>query len=147
MNKRYFNWDDIEFCVRDLAEKVELEWGVPQMLIGISRGGLVPATMLSNLWNIPLQTWNLSLRDHQVGVSIVPEMRPNSKTLIVDDINDSGATIQTVRACKELTGIDYRIGVLYDNEASAAQSDFSSQKINKEVNPEWLVFPWEMSRD
>ena len=39
---------------------------VPDVIIGLSRGGLQPAVMLSNYFDVPMIPVSLALRDHQV---------------------------------------------------------------------------------
>jgi hypoxanthine phosphoribosyltransferase len=77
--------------------------------------------------------------------------------LIVDDINDSGATLNWIKndwpsGClpsdnkwNEVWGASVRIAVLYDNEASesAMPISYSAVDINKTNDPCWVVFPWE----
>ena len=86
------------------------------------------------------------------------------KILIVDDINDSGATINWIkqdwertikRAVGDTTDIGYvwdtiwndttKFVVLFDNTASEAEIDvdYSAEEINKVDDPSWIVFPWE----
>jgi hypoxanthine phosphoribosyltransferase len=77
--------------------------------------------------------------------------------LIVDDINDSGATLNWIRedwqsSCfpkdrrwKEIWGNNVRVACLYDNESSKSKLDvtYSAVTINKSSDPSWIVFPWE----
>jgi len=80
----------------------------------------------------------------------------------VDDINDSGATINWIKQdwesscspgdreeCEDvwntIWGNTVRFAVLYDNLASESELDtnYSAQEINKIEDPSWIVFPWE----
>ena len=82
--------------------------------------------------------------------------------LVVDDINDSGATINWIKQDWENTinkkiddNVLYvwntiwndttRFAVLYDNTASAAdlKVNYAAEEINKVDDPSWIVFPWE----
>jgi uncharacterized protein len=77
--------------------------------------------------------------------------------LIVDDINDSGATLNWIRkdwksSCfpkdprwKEIWGNTVRVAVLVDNESSQSKLDinYSAVNINKAEEDSWIVFPWE----
>jgi hypoxanthine phosphoribosyltransferase len=71
-SKIYLSWDIIETLVDVLAmniKKSEID-----SIMGLPRGGLIPAVMLSHKLNLPLV------------------FEPTEKTLIVDDICDSGET-------------------------------------------------------
>ena len=75
--------------------------------------------------------------------------------LIVDDINDTGATLdwiaedwsagQDQERWRDIWGNNVRVAVLYDNEAShsTVTPDYSAETINKLEEPQWIVFPWE----
>jgi hypoxanthine phosphoribosyltransferase len=77
--------------------------------------------------------------------------------LIVDDINDSGATLNWIHQdwpsgclpnCENWTnvwGSNVRVAVLYDNQASQSQliPSYTAETINKLDDPQWIVFPWE----
>ena len=53
----------IHKIVRDMAQD---NWR-PDYIVGIARGGLIPATMLSHYMNVPMQTLNASFRDNDLG--------------------------------------------------------------------------------
>ena len=136
------------------------EWK-PEYIVGLTRGGLTPAVMLSHYLNIPMQTLNVSLRDENGGR--VPEhnecmandaFKYQKNILIVDDINDSGNTLNWIKAdWNKQFGEDglkiwhknVRFAVLVDNLASnfAGRVDYWGSEINKSEDPQWLVFPWE----
>jgi hypoxanthine phosphoribosyltransferase len=77
--------------------------------------------------------------------------------LIVDDINDTGATLNYIKkdwqsSCfpkdkrwKEVWGNNVRVAVLYDNESSKSELNvtYSAVSINKADKDVWIVFPWE----
>ena len=76
--------------------------------------------------------------------------------LVVDDINDTGATLNWI--CKDwqdsclpensrwenVFGNNVRFAVLINNEASEFKEvDYAGLMINKHEDPIWCVFPWE----
>jgi hypoxanthine phosphoribosyltransferase len=76
--------------------------------------------------------------------------------LVVDDINDTGATFQWIKedwqsSClpddphwrKEVWHKNVRFAGLVNNLNSDFNVDYSSLEINKADNPEWIVFPYE----
>jgi hypoxanthine phosphoribosyltransferase len=91
---------------------------------------------------------------YQDGKS-VPELRKN--ILIVDDINDSGATLNWIRedwpsgcmpndpAWNSIWGDNVRVASLYNNAASNSMTrvSYKGKQINKRERDEWIVFPWE----
>ena len=49
--------------IRDMAQD---NWK-PDYIVGLTRGGLVPATMLSHYLNVPMHTLHVSFRDDEGG--------------------------------------------------------------------------------
>lgn len=165
--------------IRDLSHD---NWK-PDYIVGLTRGGLIPATMLSHYLEVPLHTLNVSLRDGELGpesnlwmaedafgyvpyegdsipapkdrVTTDPALR--KKILIVDDINDSGATLQWIKddwqsgclpsevaSWNSVWNNTVRFAVLVNNEASNFKDvDYIGKEINKLETPAWVVFPWE----
>ena len=66
--------------------------------------------------------------------------------LFVDDINDSGGTIDTIRGLLADYGCEdgnIRFAVLLDNLRSKARVEYRSQTIDRAEDKRWFVFPWE----
>ena len=62
---------------------------------------LVPATMISHYFEVPMHTLEIKLRDHAVKPEsnkwMVPRCLDGKKILIVDDINDTGDTLAWIK--------------------------------------------------
>ncbi|AMK24195.1 hypothetical protein HHL26_23430 [Sphingobium sp. TB-6] len=66
------------------------------------------------------------------------------KLLFVDDINDSGRTINAVRDAMAAAPAEaVRFAVLMDNVRSAAAVNYRAEAIDRAVTKDWFVFPWE----
>jgi hypoxanthine phosphoribosyltransferase len=160
----------VEQLVQDLCRQLHSDQWHPDYIVGLTKGGLVPATMIAHYLHCRMETLKVSLRDggecesnlwmaedafgYQDGKS-VPELRKN--ILIVDDINDSGATLNWIRedwpsGCmpndpdwNSIWGHNVRVASLYNNAASNSMTRVSyyAKQINKRERDEWIVFPWE----
>ena len=132
MNKHYVDWEEINALVFRLFHKIitnsslfnDLEI---ENIYGLPRGGLIPAVMLS----------------HQLGIPMAKgDIGPN--TLIVDDICDSGETLDKfVKKYQTLYSFPFNLktAVLhYKPHTSCFEPTLYSEKWNKDV---WLVYPWE----
>src|SRR5918998_1163809 len=93
------SWVRFEHLVRILAEQVEAFEA--QIILGIARGGLFPATMLSFALRRELYPIRLTRRLNDTVVRDAPTwlVRPPEKVrgrriLLVDEIVDSGRTIE-----------------------------------------------------
>ena len=179
--KVFYKHRDVKSWVHNIIRQLENDKWRPDYIVGLTRGGLTPAVMLSHYLNIPMETLKVSLRDNTCGpetncwmpedaVGYIPEderrenggwqyLPKNRKNiLIVDDINDSGHTLQWIKqdwessvagVCdseewKSIWGMNVRVAVCINNEASEFKDvDYSALTINKLEDPVWIVFPWE----
>lgn len=158
------SWEEIVCLVNDLARQITLSNWRPDYIVGLTRGGVIPAVMLSHYFNIPCSTLEVSLRDgggcesnlRMAEEAFGHEMEKPKNILIVDDINDSGATINWIKAdwpsgCSpndsdrwaKVWENNVKFAVLVDNSASDAYSNFCSMSINKAERDVWIDFPWE----
>ena len=143
---------------RDIANS---NWR-PDYIVGITRGGLVPAVMISHYFDIPMHTLNTEESNlwmaedafgYEDGASD-PAKRKN--ILIVDDINDTGKTINWLiedwrsgcrpsdPAWKDIWNNNVKFAVVYDNVSSKSRvtMDYCGEEIAKNKK-EWIVFPYE----
>ena len=178
MNKRYINWTQYSGLVQEICRQISVDRWIPDYVVGITRGGLLPATMISHYFDVPCQTLKISLRDHHsfdcesnlwmaedAFGCVPPEVQSTSRwdpayrknILIVDDINDSGATINYLiddwssgcypnetQIWNSVWGNNVRFAVLFDNLGS--NSKISMNYVSEELDPEnkpWIVFPYE----
>jgi len=138
--------DDVEA----VARQIEADDWQPDFLVGIGRGGLVPAAYLSHRLGIAM----LSV-DHSSGEAgfagelldkLAAKIRAGRRILIVDDINDSGTTIAFIRAAIHAKGGDdaqLRVAVLVHNIRSRAKAEYVGTEIDRDADKRWFVFPWE----
>jgi len=133
-----------------LADSVAHGGWSPDFIIGIGRGGLVPAVYLSHRLDVPMLSIDQSSRlpdfaDALLG-KVAAKTVAGTKLLVVDDINDSGATIATIRELLAANGGDaanLRFAVLLDNVRSSARVDYRARTIDRHDDKRWFVFPWE----
>ena len=137
--------------VRALADALaaDRDWA-PDHLVGIGRGGLVPAVYLSHATGHPMLSVDYSAQVEELaqhGVErLAARTRDGERLLLVDDINDSGRTIGQLRAMLAAAGSvaeRVRFAVLIDNLRSSERVDYTAQVIDRTVTADWFVFPWE----
>ena len=115
VSKRWLSHEDIRSQCLDLARQITKSGWKPDYVVGLTRGGLLPAVMLSHWFGVPCETLKVSLRDDGgesetncwmaddaygytvPGASIGETVDARKNILIVDDINDSGATINWIK--------------------------------------------------
>ena len=155
MKKEYYNWENIEDMVSDIVQQIAVDGDnfKPDYVVGLTRGGLIPATMLSHYYQVPMHTLEIKLRDHSVEPEsnkwMAQDAVDGKKILIVDDINDTGDTLNWLKNDWNKQGeinwpANIRFAVLTENEPSKfGDVDYVSKFINKNENPSWIVYPWE----
>lgn len=156
LKKRLLSWQDIEGNVLEIARQMNIDEWRPDIIVGITRGGAMPAVMLSHYLECKMVGLDVALRDSDTGPEAnlwLPEDALNGKRiLIVDDINDTGATINWIMNDWESFdnrefpwGQNVRFAVVINNEASNANIEphYIGESINKQEDNVWLVFPYE----
>ena len=63
MNKIYYSERTIKTWVHDIIRAMNHDGFRPDYIVGLTRGGLVPAVMLSHYLNVPMHSLGVSLRD------------------------------------------------------------------------------------
>jgi hypoxanthine phosphoribosyltransferase len=136
--------------IETLARALEGDAWKPDYIVGIGRGGLVPGCFLSHRTGIPLLSVDHSSKVHDFAEALLIRLAAHSskgeRYLFVDDINDTGKTIGHMQAAiRERDGApaNVRFAVLVDNAASSARVDYSAWQIDRTVDKDWFVFPWE----
>lgn len=180
MKKRTISQTEFNGLVADICRKISISGWRPDYVVGITRGGLIPAVMISHYFDIPMHTLKVSLRDsgdcesnlwmaedalgypNRNQLEDKPpesfEQGENYKNiLIVDDINDSGATLNWImedwRAGCLPNDPDWdlvwnnnvKFAVMIDNTASKCnvKMDYVGLEINKAEEDVWIDFPYE----
>ena len=147
--KDYISWQDIDKLTKTLLRKIgKTKY---DCILGITRGGLIPAVKISHALNIPLQPVNYQTRDFKemryesMGINLMNEMLndPPKKYLAIDDINDSGVTINALSTEFVNWNMNVEWAVLHDNKPSEARVKYFAKKIDKSKDPAWIVYPWE----
>jgi hypoxanthine phosphoribosyltransferase len=173
MKKIYYTWQDVEKQTQEILRQLQRDAWMPDYVVGLTRGGLVPANLISQYLEVPMETLKVSLRDDNsqpesnlwmaedaYGYTIHDPMcngDGRKNILIVDDINDSGATLNWIKqdwmsSCMPVDSRwdhvwsnNVRVAVLVDNEASTSELNvsYSAVDLNKAEEDSWIVFPWE----
>ena len=167
MKKVFYNWQQIEGVCLDIVRQMQQDDWMPDYIVGITRGGAIPAVLISQFLDVPMKPLMVNLRDNPDTVSdlgmaddaygynsdIGEQVCKN--ILIVDDINDTGATIAWIKkdwqsSClpddarwNHVWGQNVRFATLTNNLASKEEVDYSVWEVNKAEEDCWLVYPWE----
>ena len=133
-----YPWNTIDDLVKVIASRVSTF--NPTHIVGIARGGLVPAVMLSHQLNLPMETLGVSFRDNKATHHTKFKPINDARYLIVDDINDSGTTFKVVTDIFKNRRLQHRTAALINKEKSDFNVDFYGEMF---YHDDWINFPWE----
>jgi len=137
VKQKDLGWSFIEYQIDKIYN--EVAGSNFDVIVGISRGGLVPAVMLSHKLKIPLLTMTVTLRDDLARVQSL-KINKGEKALVVDDINDSGNTLTMVSEFFKQRHIHAAYAVLQNKLSSNFSVDYWG---TLQDNEDWINFPWE----
>ena len=159
VKKRYITDTEAEGLLGNIIRHTQKDNRKPVAVIGIVRGGLTPAVMLSHYFDVPLYILDYSLRDRNDAQEFTDHDKKvvakafanvsddkHQHILVIDDINDSGDTLQAIRdfIYDETHGW---AGVLYatllEKCTSRFDCDYYGELLMDERCDDWIVFPWE----
>lgn len=190
MNKLILDQKTFNGLVQDICRQIAKSNWRPDYIVGITRGGLTPAVMISHYLDVPMKSLDISLRDGGDCVSncgmaedalgypkqerfvedendlgsvldaasnLLEEGSNYKNILIVDDINDTGATFNWLMndwpsLClpddpdwEHVWNNNVKFAVVVDNLASKCRvgMDYWGMEINKAENDVWVEFPYE----
>ena len=145
-NKKYFTTGQMRNALIQIEDQMVHSNWMPSIVLGINRGGCIPGVYLSHRIKTPHEVLDIRLRDHKTkpNLSVLEKAFAfQKKILIIDDINDTGATFNYI--IENFGSGDGRIkfATLIHNKPSKAKVDYQGYEIDKSKNPAWIVFPWE----
>ena len=147
MNKLWYDWKEMRRDVNSLCREIVLDKFDPDVIVGLSRGGLTPGVMMSHWMNKPFKPIKTALRDFPEWEDYLPR-KTDERVLILDDVCDSGITFTRIRehiqknALEEIN-CDVRFAVLWWNNEIEFEPDYYVNEIAKDSTNTWIHFPWE----
>lgn len=144
-----YSWQDFDNSITALTKSIKDSCWTPDYIVGVKRGGLIPAVRLSHIFNKPLIMMSCQLRDSndkEVRLYEVEEISKENNILIVDDICDSGSTLLQILLKLILSGFkkeNIKTCSLVYNAAQVFAVDYYNKKIDRTIDDEWIIFPWE----
>ena len=139
MKQVFLSDHDIHTDCIELAKKIKKKYK-PEKLILISRGGLIPGSIIANYLGIQdvdviaLKTY--ADRKRSKEIKVYKRIKSEKKLVVIDDLVDSGETAKIV---KEMMP-NSKFVVLYAKTSGKKQADLHLYDFK---DSDWLVFPWE----
>ena len=161
--KKYYNWGDVERAAQSIIMQMYKDEWRPDYIVGLTRGGLPLAVLISHMASIRMETLKVKLRDlddNEDGCEsncwMAEDAYAGKNILIVDDINDTGATFDWITrdwpaGClpqdpkwDNVFGKNVRFAAMTENLSSNFELvKYHWDEVNKAEEDVWLVYPYE----
>lgn len=140
-------WEEVGVAARSLAEAVHADGYRPGIILAIARGGLIPAAAVAYALGVK-NTFTMNVQfytgvDQRLEVPMVLPPVPDlvdvadADLLIVDDVADTGRTLEVVQAFCAGKVANARTAVLYEKDRSVVRCDYVWRRTDR-----WITFPW-----
>lgn len=148
MKRFIYSWNELNIDIKAIISEISLSRWSPNVIVGIKRGGLIPATILSHFMDLPLQIVSCQLRDAKergLEFSELLSLDATKKILFVDDICDTGDTFKKIfQESKDIGLTNFKTCSLFFNVRQNFIVDYKAKKIDRNEKKDWIVFPWEI---
>jgi len=134
---RSISWEGHQIMMDRLVEQINDSGHKFGEIVAIGRGGFIPGVQLSHHLGIHFTPLMWQTRDGNIAQH---HIAARGRALIVDDINDSGKTLDDLTStCTWLDG--YSVAVQITKTSSIFKTvDFYAELGDDDV---WYEFPWE----
>ncbi len=141
-------WSQIYRLLLKISEQICSVSFSPEVIVGVSRGGWIPARVLSdllgnsNLASVKVECYSdIATRKAQAKLTqCISTSVMGRRVLVVDEIADSGSSLSVVLSHLKQEGArEIKSAVVYLKPNSAFKPDFYAKKTTC-----WVTFPWEI---
>lgn len=142
------SWNQIYWFLLNLAKNIQNDGFKADIIIGVSRGGWLPARILSDLLENPklanvtaeFYMGTTQIRCKPIITQPVSVSVKDKKILLVDDVADTGESLKLVNShLKEDGASEIKIVTIYRKPWSLIVPDYYAKETCF-----WIVFPWEI---
>lgn len=158
-DREELTWELFGTASRELSAQVVASGWVPDLIIAVARGGLIPAGAIS--YAIGVKTMGSMNVEFYTGIGetlaepvVLPPLMdaselPGKKVLVVDDVADSGKTLKMVMELLRHEGlqlggasvpVEARSACIYLKPRSVHRPDYVWRETDK-----WINFPWSVA--
>jgi len=150
------SWANIDLMSKRVSEKIIASGYEPDTIIGVTRGGWVPARNLCDLIGVKEL---LGLKIEHWGVTANPDGKARithrihedltgKRVLLVDDITDTGESLKLAKEYIEgLNPKELKVVTLQYLTGSGFTPDFWAETIDAKSDWKWIIYPWNVMED
>lgn len=136
-----YGWElynnDIEQIFNSIKEPYDF-------IVGLERGGIIPATHLAYKFNSKplIFNWSRDEKDYSQKIIFDRIVQKNYKILIIDDIIDTGETLQNLVHRYNTNNIDIAC-LVWNCDQKLITPKYYGRKIYRSENDNYIKFWWE----
>ena len=144
-------WEVFGEASRYLSQQIVDSGWFPDLIVGVARGGLIPAGAIGyaigvkEMGAINVEFYTDIGQTLEEPIILSPQLDTDSlkgkKVLVVDDVADSGKTLDLVVNLLKETADEVRSAVIYTKPKTIFEPDFSWKKTDQWINFAWSVLP------
>ena len=144
MEKYYYGYDEFSKDTQKLVDKCR--GYEPDVLLAVARGGMTLSHLMSqaldmrNLYSLNSIHYEGTLKLNTINVFNIPDMSKSKRVLIIDDIVDSGETMEEIfKILKEkFPKTEFKLATLFYKKTAVLQPDYTVKEATQ-----WIDFFWE----
>jgi hypoxanthine phosphoribosyltransferase len=147
------SWERFDTLARTLARQIRDSGDRVDLIVGIDRGGYMPARMISdilgimNLASFKIEHYHGSVKSKAAFVRypLVADVA-EQHILLVDDVSDSGDTFHVALQHIESRGKPKQVktAVLHHKTVSTFEPEYYAAVVKKW---RWIIYPWAVTED
>jgi len=135
-----FTYDMFNEAIDNIVRQVNNKKIKYNYIVGLTRGGLIPATVLSHRLKVPMLASNWDTDRKKPSLTLMDILdNPRNKVLLVDEILDTGKTIQSFMEIHGKTDV----AVVVWNKEQPVIPDYHHMTIKRSEFSDWIEFWWE----
>lgn len=149
IEKLHYTFEELQKDLSSIIQQMVVDGFKPEVIIGPGRGGFIPGVMLSHYFGVPFEGIRWQQRDGNIQddktLRHIIQKHYHDNILVIDDINDSGATLKAIFEviAEEKSLSDIRCATLFNKTGSKYGGvDFVGRQLEPSYDP-WIVFPYE----
>lgn len=151
---RFISWPEAIELSERLGRQILDSGFKPEIILAVSRGGLVPARIISDVLDVDnivamaVKYWAVAERRAERPIiyhGVEPSVVGGHKVLVVDEVADTGATLRLIVDLLNVMGAaEVKTAVLHLKSTSRFTPDYYAETIKEWV---WVSYPWSRWED
>ena len=151
------DWDYAYNLCRDVCERIKAAGFMPEVIIGVARGGwylarvLCDFFMVKDLFSLKMEHWGVTATvtgaaELKFGLDSEAQKKLKGKrVLIADDVTDTGDSIKfALEYVSAFEPLDVKTATMHHKTSSSFMPDFYGELMTEW---RWIIYPWSVYED